>query len=842
MIANSSQVRQGSAAFPWGLGCCLLLALLGACAGPSLRPTEPVSKAALSAYRKALRLDRAGEDGAAAEAWRATQLSPDWEAPWRWLDDRQNRDLLGLDALRRHWEALERDPDDPLHLYLAARLESAQGAARFELASSVAPRSAWAWHGQAYRDGLLRRYEHAAELEERAVALARAPEDAAYFMAALVRFLRQADRREEALEQLDIFLGRDDLGSYERLDLRVAYAELAIRADDPERSWRGQELAVELLGSAGLSDLQRARLLRLDRLSMSQKVLAMGPKLGELGEAYRLERYLREGANPLALALNERSSGAGARVLSARSSHLLAFAAGDMGAAMERWRLSLPGQVVDAQGLPRNPRLARVLRAVRALGLAGPEQASPSSCREVGQALLEAGWFSELRRFASRMPAGDLELALELDRKARAGLDFVNAIRDIVERMDPRNGALLRSTAGRLQVSSRSPSLKNLGDLLEVMRGPLTRVTSILSEPLDWPGASHLGQALTDSARLGFGWVGAVLHPGPLYSAQDQRLGRGELGEQVPGMAAVLDSLGRVMLAGEGVGVPMDLAMLRVLHVEPRSGRHLGRPWRGSVFWCDGADVIASAGRSGANLAGAALHEGYWVDINVLRAEHRRWADLAERFADRPEAVTAALEQAALPARGPAGSPERGDAASVAPLLGEGNRVRLAVLRERGTNGGLGAVSLGELVQLTAIHEEGHLCDRAQFYPLGEHIWSVIGFAVLAGLSPQAVQLRLEYRAQLVALASAPEPRLALVDLLDAAEIGGTITPHAAAYTRLLEGLLTWLKSELEAHPEAWPQLDIEGRLAHQLHRLGPEQVRAMAMALAAREGLVGKD
>ena len=92
-----------------------------------------------------------------------------------------------------------------------------------------------------------------------------------------------------------------------------------------------------------------------------------------------------------------------------------------------------------------------------------------------------------------------------------------------------------------------------------------------------------------------------------------------------------------------------------------------------------------------------------------------------------------------------------------------------------------------------------------------------------------------------MALASAPEPRLALVDLLDAAEVGSTITPHASAYTRLLEGLLSWLEDDLEAHPEAWPQLDGERRLAHQLHLLGPEQVRAMALAMAAKEGLVAK-
>ncbi|MFT7678923.1 MAG: hypothetical protein ACI8QC_002921 [Planctomycetota bacterium] len=810
--------------------------------GPSVRPMEPVPKAAHAAYREALRLDRAGASGAAAEAWRATQLAPDWEAPWRWLDDWQNRDLLGLDALRRHWQALEEDKDNPLHLYLAARLENAQGSDRFERASRVEPRSAWAWHGRAFKLGQRRRYGDAASLEERAVALARAPEDAVYFMGALVRFLGLADRREEALEQLDIFLEREDLGGFERMELRVAYAELALRVDDSERSWRGQELAVELLGTPGLSDSHRARLLRIDRVSVSQKVLAMGPELNALGEAYRLERYLREETTPLALALIERSGGAAASGMHPRSLHLLAFAGGDVAAAVEDWRAGLPGQVVDSVGVPLNPRLARLVRAARAMGSVEPEAASSAACRELGQALVEAGWFSELLRFASRVPAGDVELALELDRKARAGLDFVSAVEETVKRMSPRLTGSSSFSSGRMHGSVQSASVKDIEGLLETLRAPLMRVTSILHEPDTWAGTAHLGQALTNSTRLAFGWLGAVLHPGPYFSAEDQRLGRGKIGEQVPGLAAALDSLGRVILTGEAVGVPMDLALLRVLHVEPLSGQHLGRPWRGTIFWCDGTDIAASAGRNGANLAGAALHEGYWVDINVLRMEHRRWTDLAKRFEGRPEAVTAALAQSALPARAPAGSPKRGSAKSVSPLLGESNRVRLAVLRERGTDGKLGTVSLGELVQLTAIHEEGHLCDRAQFYPLEEHLWSVVSFAMSSGVSAQAVQQRLEYRAQLVALASAPEPRLALVDLLDAAEVGGTITPHAAAYTRLLEGLLDWLADDLEAHPEAWPQLDKERRLAHQLHLLGPEQVRAMALAMAAKEGLVGSD
>jgi hypothetical protein len=150
----------------------------------------------------------------------------------------------------------------------------------------------------------------------------------------------------------------------------------------------------------------------------------------------------------------------------------------------------------------------------------------------------------------------------------------------------------------------------------------------------------------------------------------------------------------------------------------------------------------------------------------------------------------------------------------------------------------LGEVSLDELVAAVARHEEGHLCDRTRFLPLSEHIGLALAFVLDAGVSPRAVQERLEYRAHLTALCVAQDPRLPLVEALETAEGSSLALPHGGAYRKLLAEFLGRLERALLARPEDWPELDPERTLAHQLHRLSAEQVRGLALELAQLEGL----
>ena len=152
-------------------------------------------------------------------------------------------------------------------------------------------------------------------------------------------------------------------------------------------------------------------------------------------------------------------------------------------------------------------------------------------------------------------------------------------------------------------------------------------------------------------------------------------------------------------------------------------------------------------------------------------------------------------------------------------------------------------VSLEELVDLTERHEEGHLCDRTRFYPPGAGLWTLFTDVVLRGLvagGQEGVMSELEYRAQLIALCVAEDPRVGLVELLAAADgnfAGGT--PHGPAYVRLLEDLLETLDDLRVGEPGAWSALNPSRLYVHDLHRLDAEQVRSASIVLARQRGLV---
>jgi hypothetical protein len=317
----------------------------------------------------------------------------------------------------------------------------------------------------------------------------------------------------------------------------------------------------------------------------------------------------------------------------------------------------------------------------------------------------------------------------------------------------------------------------------------------------------------------------------------------------VPGLASALDAVGRFGVFGEvlGGGGPDGTVLQRVL-IEVRSGEHLGVPWSGTVAWCEGADVLSRAGRNGAQISGAALHEGYWVDLDSVRTEFLFWNDFERRFLDPAQG---ARWERALATRGLAleTAPERNgerrrERRATQPLLGASELVRLAILSDRrALRAAEGAevrdlVSFEELARLTALHEEGHLCERARFLPLSRRWPHVLAFFASSGFSPQRVAERLEERAQLVALCTASDPRVPLVEILRAVEMGGSLTPHAAGYGSILEGLLREIDRDLAEDPERWPELDPDRMIAHQLHRIGPGRLRGLGLRLARREGL----
>jgi hypothetical protein len=173
--------------------------------------------------------------------------------------------------------------------------------------------------------------------------------------------------------------------------------------------------------------------------------------------------------------------------------------------------------------------------------------------------------------------------------------------------------------------------------------------------------------------------------------------------------------------------------------------------------------------------------------------------------------------------------------------LGEGERVLLAALRERAAPAeGESRVPFDEWLTLTALHEEGHLTDRARFLPLGAKWPRVVGFLVRHGFSPRAVARAFEYRAQLVALCTAAEPRFPLSECLAAADREGGTLAHGEAYRALLADFLLELASG-RVDGVTGEALDPGHYLLYQLHFLSGEDVRRVARAVAARNGMLAE-
>lgn len=806
---------------------------LGACragAGRVLPPVPP--RASLVFAEGAQRLASGDEAGARSSFEEAARLEPRWVAPLRALDDLDRAALLGPDVLARRRAEFEAAPSAE-SAYLVGRLEGGGGEERFERGIELDPDVAWNHHGLAWSLHTAGSSRAALRPGRRALAAARDTFEQTYFTVALARYEIALGRPERAADLLEERLGDVDVLSTDRATLTSWLAQAEMLSPVPAQAERGYRMGIEVLSTETLGDDDLVRLTAalLDApltLRGEQGPLEVAAALAEReGSARRTLRahILLEADSPaLALALlGDDPAGVRAfgRLQAAR------FARGQARQAVEAWCAALPRLVLDAALLPRDPRLAELVHAARE-GTDG----------ELAAALLAAGWFDEARAFAEGLALTDPEDALALEAHASAGVVLFRGIErvlQLVDRGQPYGGPFAQaSTDGADASAPETPgvprtiqSLDELLAALEPLFDTFHRAEGDPSERVD----------LRSSPRTSYGPAATVVHPGPFYSRSDAKSGLGRAGEPVAGLALELDRLLRFGIFGEamGGGGP-DGTLLRRVLVEERAGHHLGVPWHGLVAWCEGADVESRPGRRGARISGAALHEGYWIDLQAVREELAQWRRLESNFL-KGDGQRAA---AALAVRGTPRSAQGPDA-ELPPLLGEGERVRLAILVERAAarrDPEAELVTLDELALLTGLHEEGHLCDRSRFLPLGKNLLGAFDLLARGGFGPGGVSRELEERAELVALCEAPDPRLPLADILSAAELGSAVTPHAAAYRSLLT---EWLETLEESARDTarYPQLDRTREYAQQLHRLAPEEVRAVALTLAHKKHLV---
>jgi hypothetical protein len=878
---------------------------LCACAGPNVVPAAPVAAEASLHFYAAWRLERRATDGlgpalttaglpaseedegshagltgtggaGAEQALAAAAIEPDWIAPQRLLDDVLRAELRGPEALARRVEALAAAPDDAVAHYLVGRLGGPDSERLLDRSVELQPDLGWGWHGLAWSAHRRGDTKRALPLGQAALALARDPHEVVHFAHALSRYLIASKRSDDAVRLLDSLVrngwaagtssGSGDHGAAnghapsgvaalrpeERLYLAVelALGELSTsvvldslnaaaahastklaalaRARAPLRQ-RGARRALELLATPGTTEAERLALVRAlaqrREVSTDELLLALSGATVHSREdrtaALRGEVLALRGDSALGSALRARGGERSARARVADS-----FRSGEPLPAFEQWITELPECVKDPTGAPLHPPLAALAGALRA---AAPLVTADTLARvSLVEALIGAGWFDEAESLALRglLPPA---LADDVMRRALAARTSFAAIAAVLEAVDEGDPSELVEAEGGSTFDVTVRRVSSVKDLLGAVRRRL--VEQRLLGGLD-ARVPDLDEA---SPRIGYGPFAEVVHPGPRFSAEDERLGRGQAGAPVPGLAAEFLALGRHALFGSAVGQGgPDGALLRVVHIEERAGTHLGRPYGGTVFWCDGADVAPRFARQGSSISGAALHEGYWIDLERVEAERENWRRVARRFVGDPARVRAALDVI-----GPRVAPAA--RAAFDPALGANDRLRLAWMVEQGSHEAPEVVSLAALAEVVCVHEEGHLCDRAQWYPLRAHLGALLAFTAAHGFSPERIAEALEERAQLVALCCVSDPRLAWVDLLDAAERTSAgargPTPHAAGYQRVLQRLLERLSRELDAGE--WPELDGQRRLIDQLHRIAPEGLRALAVREARARGIV---
>jgi len=833
----------------------VVFALLAACSvlrGPSVRvPTAE----ALAAFDEARALERAQllepnaelEQRLAAALERAAAADPDWIAPRRLLDERAVRRFEGprvlaehRAALAEHRAALASGTAQAAASYLAGRLEGAAGAERFAYAALLDTRLAWPHHALSVEAEARGQRSQALTHARRAFERASCGYERALFGRRFASLLDASKAADEARAALDAVLAAGELDEHSRIEVEVDLALLELDANESAPLVEiGYRRALGLIATGRTSRVETLRLLLNSVAGRSGRSDAAW-LLDLEGALRRHPAVADDEAVRTALLRNQFAvvvSSFDTQVAREPWAQLeYALACGGARAAVDAWLAELPRAVLTDEGVPRDPRLAAFVDAARR------DDGSAQARVELAARAFDAGLFAEAAAVARNVPESSPQSLVEggraLERRALAAQALLGEIAGLLGAVRGEGLAWDLVAAPTALPPSVTPGI-DLAAVLERIGALVERYWELLGYIGPHPRA-----AVAVSPTLRFGPFGAVVVPGPTFAQRDQLLGLGTAGAPVPGLAEVMDLLGRTALIGAPPFGTVDGMVLRRLWFEELSGEHLGVPWSGLVLVCDGVDSAGARNRAGFEISGAALHEGYWLDVGAERRRLAVWR-AAQRLLDEQGATWLAnlRAQFLFPTDAGVGGDVREARTQLSPSLGASNLVRLAVLAERRAAEPQAAelVTLDDLLEVVAVHEEGHLCDRTRFLPLTRDPLGVLALAASEGFAPLAIERRLEYRAELTALACVSEPRLALIELLEAHESdprGPTV--HAHAYSDLLQDFLVeWNRELLTGEPD--PRIAPGCDLLHQLHVLSSDEVRAIALRLAEREGLVAR-
>lgn len=725
---------------------------------------------------RAYREQRLDRDEQALELWaHAAALAPDWVTPKRALQLAELEALRGPEVLER---AARERADSLLGGYLHARLLSP---ADDPFAPVARAGSAWGAHGRGVHRLLAGDPEEAVTWARRAVERARSELDRVLFLQGLARALTATGDAGRA--QALLLLRRAYLQLPEDGLLRV---ELLLTHRDTWGAGGEHEAERRWWRAAASSWVRDPRLTSSEQRRLSME--SLGPEVTqELGR--------------------ERLSGPDAPA-SISVLRLPRLERGDGFDVPHRWRPSwefwveeLPHVLKDEQGGLRDPSWRETVRLV--------ERGAPLEEPDVVRALLAVGAVeqADAYRALSQSPGTIWAAEGEALRRLRAGVEeLASGELRLLESQAANPGA--SSSAGGALVLRPPGTPREALRALDQCLAPLAR----LAPSLD-------GIRLEEASLDSLGPVATMLLP--VDPGGTPRGPAGSLLERTRSWLQVTWPL----------GMEPQVVLGQALLMETTSGTLLGRPWSGTR--------AVLRGVTGTTVGGAAHPGGYWVDAGGAAAARERFGRLRDRYREAED-----LERALATRAGPAASSE--EAVELLPLLGEGDRLALALMvapDRLGSGGGPRLVlpSVGALLEVAMRHEEAHLADYREWLPVWRSLPSILGVVAEGAFTVRGTWAHVEARAQLAALCASPDPRLALVEILwlvEELQRGGAAGPypHAEGYRDLLRELLVALEVRLADTDSA---LDASRVLCHQLHRVGPEELRAAALDVGRVQGLV---
>ena len=273
---------------------------------------------------------------------------------------------------------------------------------------------------------------------------------------------------------------------------------------------------------------------------------------------------------------------------------------------------------------------------------------------------------------------------------------------------------------------------------------------------------------------------------------------------------------GRFLVAGQRTGEPPEAILLSLASLVPRQEiRTQGRRFVHDVAIGYDREARSYLDFRGGSLSGACLPDGVWLDADSSRREEHGFRAAAQVDAVLVERLARASSD-----------PPPADGIDGPFSLDRPGCLSLRLIRRYLARGGDG---WGAFRALSA-HEFGHVLDIDRHLPIVSGLPESLSVLFGQGCSLDKVEAFLEGRAQRASVIDAPDPDLALADLVRSLPLRERSPgAHDRGYRDQAEAFVR----HIYAHRRRYPSIDPTREILPQLDRLTNDEIRAVARAVA---------